>query len=158
MAGSIYSAQADLNLDADRFIELTDTSSATGVINQAVMDLTSLDAQDDIDGMLQGTYVVPFLAGQVPAPIRRLHARLWRFKLFQHRDSLSIPADIRKDFEEVMADLVDYGNAEDGGKVLVGAPRVSMLQFAGGPGSFHADADATDAPVRIFGRLKDGLG
>lgn len=154
---SYYSGESDLNLDPSRLIELTETDQAVGVKDQATMDALSEDAQDFIDAKLRGTYAVPFPDGQVPRPIRRLHARVWRYYLFEHRDALQIPDSIVKDFERASAELDDYGNP-DGGAIL-DAPLASA---ATGPapnlGTFSSDVDDPYDARRKFGRYRDKLG
>jgi phage gp36-like protein len=102
MAGSAYSSESDLNLDADRLSELTDTAGAQGVPNQTVLEQTSLDAQDAVDDRLQGTYVVPFAPPNIPPAIRRLHAKIWKRMLFEHRDSMQVPATVEADYQKAL--------------------------------------------------------
>src|SRR5690242_14965753 len=116
MAGSVYSSESDLNLDPERIVELTEIPSAIGIKDQATLDATSLEAQDDIDEVLAGVYVVPFQAGQVPKPIRRIHAARWRYLLHEHRDTLNIPQDERAKWDRASARLDDYGSPNDGGR------------------------------------------
>lgn len=158
MAGSAYSSESDLNLDADRLIELTDNASAQGVKNQAVLDQTSFDAQDEVDDRLQGTYVVPFTVGNVPPAIRRLHAKVWKRMLFEHRDSLQVPATVEVDYQKALADLDDYASPGDGGRFLPGATRVGSALGAPSAGSFSSDPDSNEPVRRVFGRYKDRLG
>jgi hypothetical protein len=160
VAGSVYSSEPDLNLDADRLIELTDTSAAPGVKNQALVDSLSLEAQDDVDEVLTGVWVVPFnnTDNPVPAPIRRIHAARWRYLLFQHRDALNIPDSVVAQWKSEEEKLADYGTPGDGGRILIGAQMVSGAGADPKMGSFAADPDNTKPAARIFGRYRDTLG
>jgi len=159
MAGSVYSSESDLNLDPQRLIELTELPTAIGVKDQPTMDATSLEAQDDVDEMLAGVYVVPFTVGSVPAPIRRIHASRWRYLLFERRDTLSIPADEVAKWKASEAKLEDYATPGDGGRILIGAARINA---ATGPlsnaGTFSSDVGDPNPAARIFGRFRDRLG
>jgi phage gp36-like protein len=159
MAGSYYSdPTTDLDLSADRLIELTDTSAAPGVADQATIDRAGREAQRIIDSALVGVYVVPFPQGQVPLDITRLHADIHRYLLFKHRDVLSIPESVADEYKLARADLDDY-STPDGGKILIGA---SMAGSGTAPGStvgaFSSDVDDTRPAARRFGSFKDGLG
>jgi phage gp36-like protein len=160
VAGSTYSTQPDLNLDADRLIELTDTSAAPGVLNQTVVDNTSLQAQSIIDARLGGTYLVPFDANSqaVPDAIRRLHAALWRYLLFEHRDALNIPPSEEDAYKQARSDLKDLASPDDGGEFLLGATRVSGAAGSTSEGSFSADRMNTAPVCPTFGRYRDKLG
>lgn len=159
MAGSVYSSEPDLNLDPTRLIELTEVPTAIGVKDQATLDLVSLEAQDDIDERLSGVYVVPFQPGQVPAPIRRIHAARNRYLLFQRRDALNIPDSVKEQWKSEEEKLDDYATAGDGGRILMGAARISA---ATGPtpsgGTFSSDIGDPNPPARVFGRYRDRLG
>lgn len=157
MAGSAYSSESDLNLDANRLIELTDNSGTQGVKNQAVMDQTSLDAQDEVDDRLQGTYVVPFTPGNVPPAVRRLHAKIWKRMLFEHRDSMAVPATVEADYQKALTDLDDYASPGDGGRFLPGANVLSSRGTSPSAGSFSSDPDSNQPVARVFGRYKDRL-
>jgi phage gp36-like protein len=156
VAGSVYSSESDLNLDPNRIIELTELPSAIGQKDQATLDATSLEAQDDVDEMLAGVYVVPFTAGNVPGPIRRIHADRWRYLLFKRRDVMAIPDSVKDEWAAAEKKLEDYASPGDGGRVLLGAARVSS---ATGPaptgGSFSSDVYDTRPARRIFGRYRD---
>lgn len=158
MAGSVYSSESDLNLDPNRIVELTEVPTAIGVKDQPTLDVTSLEAQDDVDDVLAGAYVVPFLVGQVPAQIRRIHAARWRYLLFFRRDTLSIPPEETAKWEAALRKLEDYARNE-GGHVLLGAQPISAVT---GPtptgGSFSSDGCDTRPARRVFGRFRDGLG
>lgn len=157
MAGSAYSSESDLNLDADRLIELTDTSAAQGVKNQAVVDQASFDAQDAIDDRLLGTYVVPF-TGTIPPAIRRLHAKIWKRMLFEHRDAMQVPSTVEADYQKALADLDDYASPGDGGRIIPGAAQLSSRGTSPSTGSFSSDPDSMQPVARVFGRFKDRLG
>lgn len=159
MAGSVYSADADLNLDAKRLIELTDSDAAPNALGQSVIDKAAEDAQDEIDEALAGVYPVPFTAGNVPASIMRIHVRLKRYHIFEHRDAINIPEQIAKAYDESLAKLADYATPGDGGRILLGVGRINS---GTGPtsnvGSFSSDIDDTRSAARVFGRYRDKLG
>lgn len=160
MAGSVYSSEPDLNLDASRLIELTDSDAAPNVKDQALVDTLSLEAQDDVDEVLAGVYVVPFnnTTNPVPAPVRRIHAARWRYLLFQHRDALNIPDSVKEQWASEEEKLTDYGTPGDGGRILLGAQSISGAGADPKTGSFAADPDNTKPATRIFGRYRDTLG
>jgi phage gp36-like protein len=158
LAGSYYSSEADINLDDQRAIELTESAAALGQLNQSVLDQTSLDAQDEIDDRLGGTYAVPFPAGNVPPAIRRLHKKVWKRLLFERRDTLAVPPTVEADYQKALADLEDYATPGDGGRILVGAARVSAATGSSSAGSFSSDPDSIAPVARVFGRYKDRLG
>jgi phage gp36-like protein len=158
MAGSAYSSESDLNLDADRLSELTDTAGAQGVPNQTVLEQTSLDAQDAVDDRLQGTYVVPFTPPNIPPAIRRLHAKIWKRMLFEHRDSMQVPATVEADYQKALLDLDDYASPGDGGRFLPGAAMLSSRGTSPSAGSYSSDPDSNEPVARVFGRFKDRLG
>ena len=158
MAGSIYSSVPDLNVDPTRLIELTDNASAPGVVDTSVTDSTSLDAQDVIDRRLEGTYVVPFTAGNVPPAIRRLHSKIWKRMLYERRDAMQVPKAVEDDYARALDDLEDYATPGDGGRFLLGAQQHSGAGQAASAGAFSSDPDDNNPVVRLFGRAKDRLG
>lgn len=159
MAGSVYSAESDLNLDATRLIELTDNTVAPGVKDQTLLDALSFEAQDIVDEELAGVYAVPFTAGNVPSPIKRIHAKLWRYLLFDHRDTLAVPESVREDNKEAMAKLDDYAKPGDGGRFLLGVtPSGNATAPTANAGTFSSDIEDTYTSSRIFGRYRDKLG
>lgn len=156
MAGSTYSPQSRLNLSDERLVELTDTPEAQGQIDQTTLDDTSLDAQAEIDDRLQGTYVVPF--SPVPETIARLHSKIWKRFLFEHRDAMQVPATVEADYQKALTDIDDLASPGDGGRILVGATRIGSALGAPSAGSFSSDPDSNEPVHRVFGRYKDRLG
>jgi phage gp36-like protein len=157
MAGSTYSPQSRLNLSDERLAELTDKPSAQGVIDPAVLDETSLDAQDEIDNRLQGSFPVPFVA-PIPPTIARLHSKIWKRILFERRDSMQVPLTVEADYQKALADLEDLATPGGGGRILVGTAGTGSALGAPSAGSFSSDPDSSEPVARVFGRFKDRLG
>jgi phage gp36-like protein len=157
MAGSTYSDRSRLNLSEERLVELTDTPEAPGIVNDEVVEDTSLDAQAEIDDRLGPTYPVPFTA-PIPGPIERIHSKIWKRMLFERRDSMQVPASVEADYQKALADLEDYATPGDGGRVLVGAQMHSARGSSPAAGSFSSDAESNEPARRVFGRFRDRLG
>lgn len=93
-----YSDEADLNLDDRRLVELTDTELAPGAKNTAVILREGWGANGEIDLKLRRLYIVP-IAVAVPSEIRSLHADIWRYRIFKHRDAMNIPDQIAEGYK-----------------------------------------------------------
>jgi phage gp36-like protein len=161
VAGSYYSDDDDLPIEAQRLVELTDSASGVNVVDQGVIDKASRDAQTKIDGRLRGKYVVPFPPDGVPPEIQLLHVDIKTYFIFRHRDMLAVPDGVRDDYKQAMADLDDYADA-DGGLIL-SAPLVQApVDVASDAGPAHGASfprDPLGEPNRvIFGRNRDRLG
>jgi phage gp36-like protein len=156
MAGSTYSQRSRLNLSDDRLVELTDSTAAPGVIDDSVVDDTSLDAQAEIDDRLAPTYPVPF--DPVPSAIERIHSKIWKRTLFVRRDAMQVPPTVEADYQKALADLDDYATPGEGGRVLIDAQMRSARGGSPAAGSFSSDSESNEPARRVFGRFRDRLG
>jgi phage gp36-like protein len=148
---SRYAQSANLNIDPDLLIQLTDSSAATGVADMVLVERLGTEVDALIDGLLYGRYVTP-LPLPVPAIMNVIAEDIWRMKLFQHRPTMEAPKDIVDDFKRSWALLKDYARGDE----LLASPRVVSPSDAGtatGGGSF-----SSDTCDRLFGRAKDFLG
>jgi phage gpG-like protein/phage gp36-like protein len=119
-----YSQRGDLNMDERRLIELTDSDAAPGVPDEALITKLGVDADDVIDGFCAGMYAVPF--DPVPPLIRLISRALRRMYLYEHRESIEMPATVR-DGGKWALDTLEKIATPDGDMVLVGAARHGEL-------------------------------
>lgn len=99
-----YSVQSDLNLSADRLVELTDSAEVPSVVDAAVLAREQARASATVDMYLRRLYVVP-VAAPIPPELTMWEAAIWKYRLFRYRDSLQIPPDVAAEYKEAMAQL-----------------------------------------------------
>lgn len=142
-----YSQESDLNLSESRLIELTDSADAPGVKDATLMTRLQIRATNRIDAALYGKYVTPVV---VPPPILTIiEADIWRYYLYEHRETMNTPDTVTRDYEAAIKLLEDYRTGVD----TLMAPHV---QPSTGPDSTGGSLSA-DTADRVFGRAKDGL-
>jgi phage gp36-like protein len=102
-----YAQQGDLNIDADRLVELTDNASAPGVIDNVLLATLETQSETIVNAKLAGAavaggFVVPF-TGTVPAIITFITASIWAYRLYRHRPEIATPQDIADDYKLAFA-------------------------------------------------------
>lgn len=108
-----YAQQSDLNIDADRLVELTDKATAPGVIDNVLLATLETQSETIVDAKLAGAavaggFVVPFV-GTAPAIITFITASIWAYRLYRHRPEIATPQDIEDDYKlafEMMDQIV----------------------------------------------------
>lgn len=120
----MYAAQSDLNISSDRLIELTESSTVIGVVDQTVIDRCHVRANAVVDGALFGLYVTP--VASPPAVLVNVEAAIWRHMLFSYRDTMTPPKDVQDDYDWAMKQL-DAWRPGPSGKPLqmLSAPMVA---------------------------------
>ena len=100
-----YAQQSDLNIDANRLIELTDNAGAPGVIDNTLMATLEAQCETIVNTMLSGAaaaggFVVPFQAlPNTPPLITLITAYLWAYRIYRHRPEITMPPDIADDYK-----------------------------------------------------------
>lgn len=84
-------------LPEEDLVQLTD-DAGTGAIDPAKTAEAIAAADALIEGYTRGRYVVPF--DPVPDLIRQLSARLTLYELFNRKQALKVPDQIRKTYED----------------------------------------------------------
>lgn len=98
-----YAQQSDLNIDAQRLIELTDNAGAPGVIDATLMATLEAQSETIVNAKLAGVavaggFVVPF-PGTAPAIITFITASIWAYRIYRHRPEIEMPPDIADDYK-----------------------------------------------------------
>ena len=96
-----YADEDDLNLDATRLVELTDSAAAPGVKDEALLTRLRVESEAIVNGILAGSGLLPF-SSPPPALITFCTAVIWKYRIFVHRDAMSIPAMVADDYKMVM--------------------------------------------------------
>lgn len=87
-------------LPEEDLVQLTDDAGA-GAIDTAKTAEAIAAADALIEGYTRGRYVVPF--DPVPDLIRQISARLALYELFNRKQALKVPDQIRKTYEDQLA-------------------------------------------------------
>lgn len=114
-----YAVQADLNLDSQRLIELTDNAGAPGVIDTALLAQLEAEAEAIVDGFLGRKYVVP-LSGTIPKLITVITAAIWKHRVYRHRPEMDVPPTEQREYENAMQMLEDLRK----GEMFLNAPTI----------------------------------
>jgi phage gp36-like protein len=122
-----YAVQNDLNIDADRLIELTDSAAAPNVVDTTLLARLLAQSEAIVNAQLGGTTTVPFTA-PIPAIITFITAGIWAYRIYRHREVMDIPATIKDDYElawsmmrQIVAGEIEIDPADDN---LSGVPEV----------------------------------
>lgn len=143
---SYYAQSANLNIDANRLIELTDTPTNVGVADMVLVERLGTETDALIDGLLFGKYITPVPA-PIPAILALIALDIWRFRVYSHRETMEVPGEIQREYDRSYSLLKDYARGDE----LLAAVRVQAPSdpITGG-GSFSSDSDD-----RFCGRAKD---
>ncbi len=144
---SFYAAEADLNLSEQRLIELTDSESAVGTKDAALIARMHTRANSKINAALYGKYAVD--PDDIPPILTEIEADFWRFYLYEHREVMAIPPTVQNAYNYSEKLLEEYRT----GTQLLDAP--STVGSDGAASSVGSFSD--DSVDRVFGRAKDGL-
>lgn len=93
-----YAVQADLNLDAQRLIELTDNSGAAGVLDSSLLGQLESEAESIVNALLSSALIAVPFTGTIPPLIKFITASLWAYRIYRHREVLDIPQTIKDDY------------------------------------------------------------
>lgn len=104
----VYATQADLNIDATRLIELTDSAAAPGVIDTVLLARLETEAESILNALIAGNVTLPFTT--VPPIITFITAAIWARRLYRHREIMTLPSNLQDDYDMAMG-LVDKINA-----------------------------------------------
>lgn len=121
-------------LPEEDLVQLTD-DAGTGAIDTAKTDEAIASADALIEGYTRGRYVVPF--DPVPDLIRQTSARLALYELFNRKQALKVPDQIRKTYEDQLA-LLDRLRK---GEVILSATATSADGVASDYRTNKADTD-----------------
>ncbi len=97
-----YADTGNLNLSAQRLIELTDSDSVPGEVDEGVLARTLTESQAVVDSVLAASRSVPFPDNAVPPLINILTGWIWAYRLYRHREVMEIPKSIVDDYERAM--------------------------------------------------------
>ncbi len=142
-----FSEEADLNLSEQRLVELTDSEEAVGEKDAELLARLQLRATNKIKAALYGKYAVD--ESDPPEILVQIEADLWRYYLYEHRETMKVPEVVEKAYRMAIDLLEGYRT----GTELLAASRVNAASDpAPSAGAFSSDSDA-----RVFGRAKDSL-
>jgi phage gp36-like protein len=141
-----YAVRDDLNLDDRRLAELTDSASASGVVNEVLVTRALDDGQAIIDGTLRGKYSLPL--DPLDREVVLWNAAISRYFLYRRRETMPMPKEVADDYAGALAELervVENKHELSAARVVAPTP----------PGP---SGGALEPVVRHFGRGRDGLG
>lgn len=128
-----YAVEADLNLDANRLIELTEIPSALGVKDAATLARLEAESEAIVDGVIGGSVTLPFASP--PRLITFVTACIWKYRLYVHREIMQMPGTVKADYEfamSLLAKIVDGEiNLVVGVQDLQGVPEVESSSARG---------------------------
>lgn len=142
-----FSVEADLNLSAERIIELTDSSAAPGVKDSVLLAALQLRATTKVEAAIYGKYLIDSTIPGFPPILTQLEADLWRFYLYEHREVMEIPATVSKAYTAACALLERYRLGHEA------LPAARVVGASDPPPSSGMLLD--DSDDRVFGRAKD---
>lgn len=96
-----YAQRSDLNISDERLVELTDSSAAPGIADDVLLAMLETQAETIINAKLAGTATVPF-TGTAPAIITFIAASIWAYRIYRHREVMTIPPPIEDDYKMAM--------------------------------------------------------
>lgn len=102
-----YAVEADLNLDANRLIELTENPAAIGIKDAVLIAQLEAEAEGIVNAYLAGSVPgVPF-TGTIPPVIKFITATIWARRIYRHREVMAVPANLSDDYLMAMQMLAD---------------------------------------------------
>lgn len=138
---------SDLNLSDARLVELTDSADAPGIMDAGLVGALQLRATSKIEAALYGKYSLD--PDDFPPILTQIEADLWKFYLYQHRETMDTPSSVQKAYDAACALLEAYRT----GAELLAAGRVNAAtEPTSSVGRFSDDCDE-----RVFGRAKDWI-
>lgn len=143
-----YAVEADLNLSETRLIELTDSESAVGVKDAALIARLQAETDAFIDEHLFAKYAVPL--NPVPVTIKYIAADIWKYRLYTHRETMQVPKTVQDNYNDAVARLREFGN----GQAPLSAARVTA-DSSPSPSGGTFSSDSCD---RQYGIAKDFIG
>lgn len=99
----MYSQQADLNLSPERLVELTESESVIGAVDQAVIDKLGTRANGRVDAALFNLYITP--VATPPDVLISVETAIWKYLLYTHREVMQAPADVLADYNWAVLQL-----------------------------------------------------
>lgn len=99
-----YAVENDLNLDATRIIELTDSAAAPGVKDAVLLARLEAEAEAIVNAIIGnsvGAVPVPFVA-PIPPIITFCTAAIWAYRIYRHREVMDIPSTVKDDYAMAM--------------------------------------------------------
>lgn len=98
-----YAVEADLNLDATRLVELTDSAAAPNVKDAVLLARLETEAETIVNATIGGAVTLPFVT--VPPIITFITASIWCYRIYRHREVMDIPKTVQDDYDMAMAML-----------------------------------------------------
>ena len=134
-----YCTLADIDAPEQDLIDLTD-DSASGIIDQTVVDKAIAYAGEMIDGYLRGKYALPL--DPVPPLLTQLAASISLRKIYGHRPRTVVPDSLADEYKAVIRTLEKISK----GEIVLGTTGLTP-----DPITTSAKAQVV-APDRVFSR------